>query len=214
MYRVALETSCFPAQTDEAILPTTVGGVLRAAAEDCPGAIALVEALPDGSSRRRWTFRQLLGDSERLATALAARYAKGERIAIWVPNAPEWLIVEFAAGLAGLTLVTINPAYQAKELRYVLEQSQSVALFLVKEFRGNSMAAIARDVCADLPDIRAIVDIEDESQLYVGWDFARALPSVKPDDPAQIQYTSGTTGFPKGAVLSHRSLTNNSRLSA
>ena len=145
---------------------------------------------------------------------MAARFKTGERVAIWAPNTPEWAIVESAAGLAGLTLVTINPAYQAKELRYVLEQSKSVALFLVKEFRGNPMAAIARDVCAYLPDIRAIVDIERQFQLYVGWDFARALPSVKPDDPAQIQYTSGTTGFPKGAVLSHRSLTNNSRLSA
>ena len=214
MYRVSLETSYFPAQTDEAILPTTVGGVLRTAAENAPEAVALIEALPNGTLQSRWTYKALLKDCERLATALAARFEKGERIAIWAPNTPEWAIVEFAAGLAGLTLVTVNPAYQAKELRYVLEQSKSVALFLVKEFRGNSMAAIARDVCADLPDIRAIVDIEDESQLYVGWDFARALPSVKPDDPAQIQYTSGTTGFPKGAVLSHRSLTNNSRLSA
>ena len=214
MYRVSLETSYFPAQTDEAILPTTIGGVLRTAAENVPDAVALIEALPNGTLQSRWTYKALLKDCERLATALAARFKKGERIAIWAPNTPEWAIVEFAAGLAGLTLVTVNPAYQAKELRYVLEQSRSVALFLVKEFRGNPMAAIARDVCADLPDIRAIVDIEDESQLYVGWDFARALPSVKPDDPAQIQYTSGTTGFPKGAVLSHRSLTNNSRLSA
>jgi long-chain acyl-CoA synthetase len=214
MYRVALKTSYFPAQTDDTIFPTTVGSVLRAAAQDSPDAIALVEALPDGSSRRRWSFQALLKESERLATALAARFAKGERIAIWAPNAPEWVIVEFAAGLAGLTLVTVNPAYQAKELRYVLEQSRSVALFLVKEFRGNPMAAIARDVCADLPFIRAIVDIEDEAALCEGADNARVLPAAAPDDPAQIQYTSGTTGFPKGAVLSHRSLTNNSRLSA
>ncbi|HKD22823.1 MAG TPA: AMP-binding protein, partial [Rhizomicrobium sp.] len=122
MYRATLSTSYFPAQTDDAVRETTVGGVLENAARAWPDAPALVEAKPDGTMGRTWTFRQLHKDAERLAHALASRFSPGERIAIWSPNTPEWAIVEFAAAMAGLTLVTVNPAYQAKELRYVLEQ--------------------------------------------------------------------------------------------
>lgn len=95
----------------------------------------------DGS---RWTARQLHADVERLAQALARRFAPRERVAIWSPNTPEWAILEFAAVMTGLTLVAVTPAYQAKELRYVLEKSRAAGPFLVREFRGNPMADIAQ----------------------------------------------------------------------
>ena len=211
MYAVSLTESHFPAQADGEILPTTVGGILRDAAMEVPDATALTEARADGTIGRSWTYRELLADAERLAFALTTRFEPGERMAVWSPNTPEWVILEFAAALAGLTVVTVNPAYQAKELRYVLEQSRSAGLFLVQEFRGNPMAALARGVCAQLPAIRHVVDMDDPAVLFASLGRARALPPVAPDDPAQIQYTSGTTGFPKGAVLSHLSLTNNAR---
>jgi fatty-acyl-CoA synthase len=211
MYEVALRESYFPAQDDEGLREATVGGVLIEAAADAPDMPALLEVHADGSSGRQWTYRELLADVEQLADALLSRFEPGERIAIWSPNSPEWVIIEFAAALAGLTLVTVNPAYQRKELAYVLQQSRSVGLFLVSECRGNPMAEIARDVCASLPDIREVVDLDDRAALFAMPRAPRPRPIVRSSDPVQVQYTSGTTGFPKGAVLSHRNLTNNAR---
>jgi len=213
MYRVALQDSYFPAQADDVVLDTTVGGILIDAAGHDPDAPALVEARADGSIGRRWTYAELHRDAQRLADALLSRFEPGERIAIWSPNSPEWAIVEFAAALAGLTLVTVNPAYQAKELAYVLEQSRSVGLFLVREYRGNAMAAIAAGVRPALPNLRELVDLDDHAALFAVHGTPRPRPLVQTNDPVQVQYTSGTTGFPKGAVLSHRNLTNNARFS-
>ncbi|MDB5498880.1 MAG: lcfB 4, partial [Phenylobacterium sp.] len=205
--------SYFPAQADDQVLDSTVGGVLRAQAQATPDVEALVEADMAGELRRRWTYGELLADAERLARALLSRYEPGERIAVWAPNLPEWVILEYAAGLAGLTLVTANPAYRPRELQYVLEQSGAVGLFMVGEYRGNPMAQIAAQVAGDLPGLREVVDLEDASALYAGEAAGHPLPDVRPDDPVQIQYTSGTTGFPKGVVLRHRGITNNARFS-
>jgi fatty-acyl-CoA synthase len=211
MYALNLSESWCPAQTDEALHDTTVGDVLRAAAARTPEAIALVEADGDGELRRRWTYAQLLADSERLAHALLTRYRPGERIAVWAPNIPEWVIAEFGLALAGITLVTVNPGYQPRELRYVLEQSRSAGLFLIGAHRGNPMAEIAGQVVAELPAIREVVDMEDHAALFREAGPRVALPDVDPRDAAQIQYTSGTTGFPKGVVLHHHGITNNAR---
>ncbi len=214
MYPVHLRESYFPAQGDDTILETTVGGVLRAAAARAPDAQALVEVTMAGETARTWTYGDLLEDAQTVAHALASRFAPQERVAVWSPNTPEWVILEYACALAGLTLVTVNPAYQPDELRYVLTQSRATALFHVQEYRGNPMARIAAEVCADLPEIRTLIDMDDWSALTAHGPGDPALPDVTPDDPAQIQYTSGTTGFPKGAVLPHRGITNNARLIA
>lgn len=213
MYPVMLDASYFPAQHDEKIRDSTIGGVLIDAASGNPDAEALVEARADGSIGRRYTYGEFLAEAERLADSLATRYAPGERIAIWSPNTPEWALLEFAAALAGLVLVTVNPAYQAKELAYVVQQSRSAGVFLIREHRGNPMAEIASEVCSGVPQIRELIDLDDHAALFAMNGPALPRREVRPDDPAQVQYTSGTTGFPKGAVLSHRSLTNNARLS-
>ena len=119
-----------------------------------------------GALGRRWTFAELDAEAERLALALASRYAPGERICVWAPNLPEWVIVEFAAARAGLTLVTANPAYRPRELRFVLEQSRSVGLFIAPAHRGTPMAEIAAEVAAELPALREVVDITDADQLF------------------------------------------------
>ncbi len=209
MYQVDLTSSYFPAQQDDVVLESTVGGVLREQAARTPDAVALVEAGMTGELGRSWTYAQLLADSERLARALLSRYRPGERVAVWAPNVPEWVLMEYAAGLAGLTLVTANPAYRPRELKFVLEQSRSVGLFIVSEYRGNPMAQIAAEVAAELPALREVVDLDDHAALFAGSDLATPLPEVGAGDPVQIQYTSGTTGFPKGAVLHHRGVTNN-----
>ena len=212
MYEVALTEAYFPAQKDIDVREITVGGLLREMAAQRPEAEALVEVRQYGETGRRWTYGALLADSERLAGALATRFRLGERVVVWAPNSPEWVLMEYACALAGLVLVTANPAYQVRELRYVLEQSGAVALFLVEQFRGNPMAEIGAAAVDDLPTIREVVDMNDAAALHaVDGEGAQVLPDVSPDDAAQIQYTSGTTGFPKGAVLSHRGLVNNAR---
>ena len=212
MYDETLTRSCFPAQRELPVLETTVGGVLRAQAGRRRGADALVEAGASGERGRCWTYGDLLFDAERLARALLSRFRPGERICVWAPNAPEWVLLEYGAALAGLTLVTANPAYQERELRYVLEQSNAVGLFLVREHRGNPMARIAEAAAAGNARLRGIFDLEDHEALFAGSGWGGTLPEVAAGDAAQIQYTSGTTGFPKGAIISHRGITNNARL--
>jgi fatty-acyl-CoA synthase len=210
MNSVLLEHSHFPARTDQPLRDTTVGSVLREAAAQWPDRTALVEA--DGSvTGRRWTFAELLAESERLAGALLTRFQPGERVAVWAPNAPEWVLLEYALALAGLTLVTVNPGYQSRELTYVLRQSNAAGLFLVKDHRGNPMGEIAAQVTPDLPGLREVTDIEDHAALFREAGPVPPLPTVHPRDTAQIQYTSGTTGFPKGVVLHHHGITNNAR---
>ncbi len=211
MYALQLTESYCPAQSDEALIDSTVGSVLRDAAARTPDAPALDEVDGDGQLARHWTYAELLADSERLAHALLTRFRPGERIAVWAPNIPEWVIAEFAFGLAGLTLVTVNPGYQPRELKYVLEQSRAVGLLLVKEFRGNPLARIAAEVTAGIPAIREVTDMEDHAALYREAGPLGPLPEVRPRDEVQIQYTSGTTGFPKGVVLHHHGITNNAR---
>jgi fatty-acyl-CoA synthase len=206
-------TSYWPADTSEPVLETTVGGVLREAAAAGPDMIAMVGGLPDPALRGRWTYAGLLAEAEQAARALSARFAPGERVAVWAPNLPEWVILEFAAGLAGLVLVTVNPAYRPAELAYVLNQSGASGIFLVPEFR-SPMGKFLDEVRPDLPGLREVVYFTEWAEFLATAPAQAALPDVRPDDIAQIQYTSGTTGFPKGAELHHRGLTNNARFYA
>ncbi|MFN7952161.1 MAG: AMP-binding protein [bacterium] len=209
---MALARSHRPADTSEPILETTVGSVLGHARDATPDHTALIAWGLEPGTRRTWTFAELARDAERVAQALLTHFEPGERIAIWAPNLPEWFLLELGAGLAGIVIVTVNPAYRARELEYVLRQSRSAGLFHVAEFRGNPMAETVREVCPSLPELRRVMEIERWDELLASAGPARALPTVTPDMPAQIQYTSGTTGFPKGALLHHRGLTNNARL--
>ncbi len=193
-----LKQSHFPAHAAEAIWETTVGELLRITTKTNPAGSALVEVTTQGTLGRRWTYTELLVDSERLAAALASRFQPGERIIVWAPSIPEWVMMEYACALAGLVLVAANPAYQAKELRHVLEHSEAVGLFLVESYRGNPMADIAQDAIRDLDALREVIDLNNHEILFRTGDSAGALPAVQPGDAAQIQYTSGTTGFPNG----------------
>jgi fatty-acyl-CoA synthase len=191
-------------------METTVGGILRAAAAAGPDMLAMVGGLPDPGTRKRWTYAQLLAEAQRAAWALTARFGPGERIAVWAPNLPEWVILEYAAGLAGLVLVTVNPALRPAELAYVLNQSGAAGIFLVREYR-SPMAEFLQEIRPDVPLLREVVFFTDWDDFLATAPAGAVLPEVQPDDIAQIQYTSGTTGFPKGAELHHRGLTNNAR---
>ena len=208
MYDVSLTESYFPAQGGADVAPVTIGDMLRGAAARFGAKAAMEELTFSGEIARRWSFDDLLRDSERLACALASRHPKGARVAVWAPNIPEWVLLELATAIAGLTLVTVNPSYQRRELRYVLEQSRSEAIYYVKDYRGNPMQEIADEVCDALPAIKHRILLTDGDALFAGEDSG-VLPDVAPEDPVQIQYTSGTTGFPKGALLHHTGLVRN-----
>jgi fatty-acyl-CoA synthase len=203
--------SYFPADTSEAVLETTVGSILREAAATAANTVALVEGAPEPAARRRWTYVELLDEAERVAHALLARFEPGERIAVWANNIPEWVMLEFGSALAGVTLVTVNPAYRASELNFVLKQSRASGIFLLREYRGNPMASTLDHVRSGLPGLREVVLFSDWVDFVASGSASAELPEVRPGDAAQIQYTSGTTGFPKGAVLHHRGITNNAR---
>jgi fatty-acyl-CoA synthase len=208
MYEVRLSESRFPAQGGAPQRLVTIGALLRGAAAAAPERPALKELGYDGAIGRAWTYAALLSEAERLARALATRHAEGARVAVYANNLPEWLLLEYACGLAGLTLVTVNPAYQKRELKYVLDQSSAEAIYYVHDFRGNPIRAIADAVCDELPAIEHRILLTDHDALFAGEDEGE-LRNPKPRDPVQIQYTSGTTGFPKGALLHHEGLVQN-----
>ena len=208
-----LTTSYWPADTSAPVLDTTVGDVLRAAADRAPDQPALVAGDPSAGRRRQWSYAQLLAEAERAAHALLARFQPGEPVAVWSGNRPEWVLLEFAAGLAGLTLVPVNPACQAEELAHVLGHSGAAGIFLASEHCGSSLPAILAQVRGRLPRLREVTPLQ-EWDRFCASDDGGSLPEVDPASPAQILYTSGTTGRPKAAVLTHRGLTNNARLAA
>ena len=184
----------------------TVGERLRQVAAEVPDRTAMVEGIHGGG--RRWTYAELLADAERCAHMLLDHFTPGERVGVWAHNLPEWVILEYGAALAGITLVTLNPSLQRNEAAYVLGQSRSSGVFVVPEVRGNPLAAVAEAIQVDLPDLRHILRLDQLGDLMAAAG-THALPTVQPDDPVQVQYTSGTTGFPKGVVLRHRGVVNN-----
>lgn len=208
MYKTTLKESYFPAQGGELPAPMTIGDLLQSSATAYGASIAMKELLVDGSFGRQWSFENLLSDARSLSNALASRHPQKARIAVFANNVPEWILLEMGAALAGLTLVTVNPAFQRKELKYVLEQSEAEAIYFVEQFRGNPIGEIVRDVCKDLPQVKHQIQLDDLDTLFDGQNVISSR-IVSPSDPAQIQYTSGTTGFPKGALLHHHGLVRN-----
>ena len=204
--------------TEPLLRDITLGELLAWAAETTPERIALIAGVPDPAARRQWTYAQLHTQAQRTAKALRARFEPGERVAVWAPNLPEWVMMEFGCALAGLVLVTVNPAFKSHEVEYVLKQSRSAGVFVVDAFRGNPMHSTVQALAGQLPDLRHIVRFEQwaqflaeaETDLVANGEVAGlTLPPVRSTDPVMIQYTSGTTGFPKGALLHHRGLANN-----
>jgi fatty-acyl-CoA synthase len=203
-----------PADTSGPILEITIGDALRAAAAAWPDRPALIEGLSKRALRRRWTFTQALQEGENAGQALGQRFRPGEHVAIWAANLPEWFFAQFGAALAGLTLVTVNPAYLAAELAYVLKQSRACGILVQDRYRGRDLLAAVATARETLPALREVIPLSTWTEFAANGARERALPKVLPGDVAQIQYTSGTTGAPKGARLTHRNLVNNGRFYA
>ncbi len=206
-----LRTSEWPADPSEPVLDLTIAGILRAAADAVPDLVALVAGVPEPELRTRRTYAQLRDEAERVADALSTRFAPGERIAVWAPSIPESLVLTFAVAMARLVLVPVNPALREEETRHILETAGVAGIFLVAEHRGNDLAGILERIRPRLPELRGVFD-------FAGWAALTAdapsapLPAPDPDDVAQIIFTSGTTGAPKGAMLTHRGMVNAARV--
>ncbi len=190
-----------------ALLEQTIGESLRRTAARFPERDALIVRHQDV----RLTYAELDAQVDRLARGLiAAGLRTGDRVGIWAPNCAEWVLVQYATARAGVILVNVNPAYRTSELEYALRQSGCRMLIAAPAFKTSDYAAMVEEVRPKLPTLERVVLLGSDAwdALMAGGDAP--LPThLSPNDPINIQYTSGTTGFPKGATLSHRNILNN-----
>jgi fatty-acyl-CoA synthase len=176
------------------------------------------EAMVECETGRRWTYPQLVADVDACALGLhGLGVRKGDRVGIWSPNCAEWVFVQYGTAKLGAVLVNINPAYRTHELAFVLKQAGISVLVAAPSFKTSDYRAMVAEVRGDCPDLREVLFLGDDAWnalMDAGRAADRSMLSelaaqLSPDDPINIQYTSGTTGFPKGATLSHHNLLNN-----
>ncbi len=216
-----------------ALLEKTVGQLLEEQARNYPDYEAMV--YPEKKLRKTYReFNEMTNEAARGFMSLGIE--KGEHVAIWSDNKPEWLVSQFATAKAGAVLVTVNTNYRAQELEYLLKQSDATTLILAEEFRGTSYIDILKEICPELdtslkgdldserlPRLKNIIVLsEKEYDGCFTWqdllDMKRSVnddqlenrkQSLHCEDVINMQYTSGTTGFPKGVMLSHNNIVNN-----
>jgi fatty-acyl-CoA synthase len=179
------------------------------------------DALIDRGSGRRWTYRELAREVDALATGLLGTgITKGDRVGIWAPNCAEWTMVQYATAKIGAILVNINPAYRSHELEYVLDQAGIRMLIAAPAFKTSDYAAMIEQVRPERAALEHVLllgseqwdRLLDDGRAALEADRAaldRAQGALSADEPINLQYTSGTTGFPKGATLSHHNILNN-----
>ncbi|ASN21240.1 AMP-binding protein [Arthrobacter sp. YN] len=221
--------------TDVPLLEETIGANFERIAAQFPLRDALIEAAATpGGDARRWSYEKLNDDVNRLARALlAVGVAKGERIGIWSPNCAEWTILQYATAKVGAVLVNVNPAYRSHELEFVVRQNGMRMLVAAPSDKYSDYVGMARDAAGSCPELRGIVflpgNLEQElaggepeanHELTYAQLLTRAdgvgpsavqdrMAELDPHDAINLQYTSGTTGFPKGATLTHHNILNN-----
>ncbi|MEU9085358.1 AMP-binding protein [Streptomyces sp. NPDC048357] len=196
------------------LLGDTIGENLDRTVRRFPGRDALV----DVAAGRRWTYAELAADVDALALGLLdLGIVKGDRVGIWAPNRAEWTLVQYATAKIGAVLVTVNPAYRSHELEYALRQSGIRLLAAAERFKTSDYAAMIEEVRPRCPLLEFVAllggslwtSLLERGRRGDPAELARAQAALSPDDAVNIQYTSGTTGFPKGATLSHHNILNN-----
>jgi fatty-acyl-CoA synthase len=195
------------------LLGETIGAGLERTVDRLAGA----EALVCRHQGVRWSYGELNERVDALARGLlAAELQAGDRLGIWSPNCAEWVLVQFATAKAGVVLVNVNPAYRATELAYALRRSGCRMLVAARSFKTSDYAAMIEDVRGELPDLERVVFFDSPEwetlaagSATTGGELRARADALQFDDAINIQYTSGTTGFPKGATLSHHNILNN-----
>lgn len=215
------------------LIRKSVGQLLADRAEEMPDHDALV--YPDRGLR--YSYREFNDLCEQVAKGLMALgVQKGENVAVWATNVPEWVSLQFGTGKMGAVLVTVNTNYRSSELEYLLKQSDSTTIFLIEDYRGNSYIDTIYELCPELktsepgkletkrlPLLKNVVilgekkydgaynwsDIIEMGSQVTDEELEERMATLEPDDVINMQYTSGTTGFPKGVMLTHSNLTNN-----
>ncbi|MEG3093026.1 AMP-binding protein [Sphingomonas sp. PB1R3] len=216
-----LSIACGP--TDTPLLEITIGDALRDAANRWGDRLALVSR----HQAIRWTWAAFDAEVDRIASGLLARDVKaGDRVGIWAPNCAEWAVIQFATARIGAILVNINPAYRISEVEYALNKVGCSVLVTAARFKSSDYLAMLRELGpTKLPDLRLIVTLGDEPHDgFMPWAdlgvttnqkaLAVAAAGLDADDAINIQFTSGTTGLPKGATLTHRNILNNGYFTA
>jgi fatty-acyl-CoA synthase len=207
----------------------TVGTLLDESIERWPDQEAIVfSAYDDLGVSARWTYAELGERARRVGRALiASGIEPGERIGIWATNLPEWLELQFGAAYAGVVIIPMNPLYRASEVEFVLAKSRAAGCFVLPEDRGSSLWDIAADAAAGVDSVRLLVPLGEARDGAPSWEewlasgdavdedkLERRRNAVTAAHTSQIQFTSGTTGFPKGAELTHGGIVNNARIFA
>jgi fatty-acyl-CoA synthase len=199
------------------LLGDTIGANLARTAARYPERDAVVEC----GTGRRLSYAEFDAAVTELARGLLAhRIRVGERVGIWAPNCIDWMLVQYATARIGVIAVNINPAYRSHELAYVLKQSGTAVLFSAVEHKGSDYRAMVTEVAGDCPELREVIYLGEPGWTQLVTDgqpvslaeVQAVADGLDPDDPINIQYTSGTTGFPKGATLSHHNILNNGYL--
>jgi fatty-acyl-CoA synthase len=198
--------------TDRPLVGETIGAGLERTTGRFPDADALVSC----HQGLRFTYAELNEAVDRVASGLlAAGLEPGDRVGLWSPNRAEWALVQYATAKAGVILVNVNPAYRANELAYALRQSGCRWLFAAPDYKGSDFVAMVAAVRDDVPNLERAMFFgspqwDELAAAAIDADALRArLAGLDFDDPINIQYTSGTTGFPKGATLTHHNILNN-----
>jgi fatty-acyl-CoA synthase len=210
----AMSTAHVRGPREPALLHDTIGAHLRDVARRQGARDALVSRHQDV----RLSYAQLDAETDRLALALLARgIAAGDRVGVWSPNCAEWTLLQLASARIGAILVNVNPAYRTSELAYALRQSGTRLLFAPRSFKTSNYEEMVGAVAPDTPALEHVVWIGDPAWERFAAEGDRVAPDalaareaqLAPGDPINIQYTSGTTGSPKGATLSHDNILNN-----
>lgn len=202
-------------ETEPALLEMTIGANLAATVARVPDRDAVVDVV----TGQRWNYAELAEAVARLATGLLqAGIRPGDRVGIWAPNCAEWVLVQYATAEIGALLVSLNPAYRAHELQYVLQKAAPAMVIAAREFKNSDYAAMLAEVAPHCPQLREVVLLRGARwEALTGTSIDRAAlaavaVTLSAHDLINIQYTSGTTGYPKGATLTHRNLLNNGYL--
>jgi len=204
-------------ETEPDLLDETIGVNLDRTVAAFPDHEALVEF----ATGRRWTYREFNHEVDLIARGLiAGGLAKGDRIGVWAPNCAEWTITQYAAAKIGAILVNVNPSYRTHEFSYVVNQSGMRMLVAAESFKTSDYRAMIEETAPQNRGLERVIylgtddwpDLVAAGQLVDADVVNERMLTQQPDEPINIQYTSGTTGFPKGATLSHRNILNNGYL--